>query len=617
MTEKEGLITSSIQCEGEFVYFIESRPNESGRSVLMRLDSVGNTNEVLPNEFNVRSRYLEYGGKSFLVYKGTIYFTQFNDQQIYIAKPGQPPYRLTNEKDSRFADFCFDEKRNRLICVREVLMRPENKNSICEVDLETGKVNDLVFGSDFYKCARVYEDQIFWISYNHPNMPWNGTELWLADIKNLGKAVKIAGDLEHSVAQAQWSNDGGIYFAAEMNNFINLYFFRNGQMNAIFPIEGEFIFPDWVPGSQQYAISNNTICAAYMEMGHWKIVIGTDNQFQIISTSFASVSAIHCFNNRFVAVVGHTNKLPSIIAIDTDGGTDLLFSSKQQELPIEFISLPQEIQYFTVDDCLGYAWYYAPKNKNYIGPEFEKPPLVTFAHGGPTGMSTAELRKAIQFWTSRGYAVVDVNYGGSTGYGRKYRDRLRGKWGLIDVSDCVAAVKELVARGLVDSKRVAICGRSAGGFTTLSALTFTKNIFSVGASYFGVSDLEMLVKDTHKLESRYLDQLVGTYPEDIEVYYARSPIKHVEQLNCPIIFFQGDEDRVVPPNQSQLMYSSLKNKDIPTEYHLYNNEGHGFRRAETIQHSLKAEHAFYARFFNFTVQPEDICFDHHTSHISG
>ena len=485
------------------------------------------------------------------------------------------------------------------------MAKPESKNSICTIDLTTGKVEDLVAGADFYKCARLYGDQIFWISYNHPNMPWNGTELWLANINQLDRAKKIAGDNGHAVAQAQWSENGDIYFAAELNNFTNLYRLHNGKIENIFPRDGEFIFPDWVPGTQQYALSKNTICATYAEQGRWKIIVGSKEESRTVRESFASVSAIHRHKDHFVALVGHSDKPPSIVAIYANGNVEEVYSPKRTELSADFISIAEEIRFPTADGGEGYAWYYGPKNADYSGPAHEKPPLLTFAHGGPTDMSTPTFRKAIQFWTSRGYAVVDVNYGGSTGYGKEYRERLRGKWGLVDVSDCVSAVKHLAAKVLIDPKRVAIRGGSAGGYTTLAALAFTKSVFSAGASYFGVSDLQLLAKETHKLESRYLDQLVGPYPEAIDIYKARAPLEHIDQFSCPIIFFQGDGDKVVPPNQSELMHASLKRKGIPTEYHLYEKEGHGFRRAETNQHSLKAEHAFYARFFKFEVQPED------------
>ena len=602
---KDRALTPDIQCDGDYIYFIESRPDEAGRSVLMRLDESGSAHEVLPSEFNIRTQFLEYGGLSFLVCDGTIYFTQYTDQQVYVAEPGQSPRKLTNEKENRFADFCLDKKRHRLLAAREVLTNPESKNSICTIDLATGKVEDLIKGADFYKCARVYEDQIFWISYNHPNMPWNGSELWLANMNQLNAAKKIAGDNDHAISQAQWSENGDIYFAAELTNFVNLYRFQNGKIENIFPIDNEFIYPDWVPGSQQYALSKNNICATYIEQGRWKIIVGTQKENRTLNNSFTSVLAIHKCKDHFVALVDHSDKPASIVAIYSDGDVREVYSPKQTELSVDFISIAEEIQFPTEDDSVGYAWYYGPKNSHYSGSPNEKPPLLTFAHGGPTAMSASNFRKVIQFWTSRGYAVVDVNYGGSTGYGKKYRERLRGKWGVVDVNDCVCAVKLLAAKGLIDPKRVAIRGGSAGGYTTLAALAFTKNIFSVGASYFGVSDLQLLAKETHKLESRYLDQLVGPYPEAIEVYKARAPLEHIDQFSCPIIFFQGDEDKVVPPNQSELMHVSLKKKGIPTEYYLYEKEGHGFRRAETNQNALKAEHAFYARFFKFEIQPED------------
>lgn len=604
---KDRVLTSSIQVDGDSIYFIEQRPDEAGRSVLMCLKPGKEVKEVLPQDFNVRTRYLEYSGLSFLVSDNICYFVHFADQEVYIAEPNKPPRKLTHEKGNRFADFSLDKKRNRLVALREVPGHPEAKNSICTIDLETGHVEDLVTGFDFYNSARVNGDKLLWISWCHPNMPWNGTELWVADINCPKTPKKIVGDAAHSVAQARWGENESIYFIAELDKFTNLYSFSNNKIDNLFPRNNEFAIPDWVPGTQQYAIlENGSICATYLQQGRWQIVLKDSNGLiQEGSQSFATMSAIHKYNGKYVAVAGQSTKPTSIIFINTNGTIEELYSPKITEISIDFISVAEEIQFPTEDGSTGYAWFCKPKSVNFSGPEGEKPPLIVCAHGGPTSMSPPSFRKDFQFWTSRGYAVLDVNYGGSTGYGRTYRERLRGNWGLVDVSDCVLAVKSLVEKGIVDPRRVAIRGSSAGGYTTLAALAFTKNIFTAGASYYGVSDLELLAKETHKFESRYLDQLVGPYPAAVEIYKKRAPLEHIDQFSCPIIFFQGDEDKVVPPNQSELMHNLLKQKGIPTEYHLYKQEGHGFRRSETIQHALKSEHSFYARFFGFDVQPED------------
>lgn len=604
---KDRILTSYIQTDGDNIYFIEQRPNEGGRSVLMCLKPDGNSKEILPNNFDVRTRYLEYSGLSYLVIDGVCYFVNFADQEIYATEEGKTPKRLTETKGNRFADLSLDKKRNRIIALREVSGQPESKNTICGIDLNTGQVNDLVYGADFYNCARINEDQLLWITWNHSNMPWNGTELWVNNLDHLNSPHKIAGDTEHAVAQARWGNNEEIYFAAELSNYMNLYKFKDGKIENVYSCDGDFTFPDWVPGAQQYAISKNgTICATYIKKGRWQIVLVDQNgTAQTLIQSFGSVSALHAYKDKFIALVGYSTKPATLVQIDSKGELEELYSPNRTKLSSDFISVAEEIQYPTEDGSLGYAWFYPPKSPNFKGLDNEKPPLIVCAHGGPTSMSMANFRKDFQFWTTRGYAVVDVNYGGSSGYGRNYRERLRENWGLVDVSDCVLTVRELAARGLIDPNRVAIRGSSAGGYTTLASLAFTKGVFTVGASYYGVSDLELLARETHKLESRYLHQLIGPYPLAIEAYKARAPLEHVERFNCPIVFFQGDEDRVVPPNQSELMHKAIKQKGIPTEYYLYNKEGHGFRRAETTQHALKSEHAFYARFFKFEIQEQD------------
>ena len=601
---KEPALSPYTQCDGDKIYFIESRPEQFGRAALMMLTPGGTAREILPENFDVRTRYLEYSAVSFLIDQGLCYFVNFSDQEIYVTTQGELPRRLTSEHGHRFADLTMDRKRNRLIALRETPASPESKNSICAIDLKTGTVTDLITGSDFYSDARVHEDQMSWISWDHPNMPWNGTELWVAPVDQLKSPKKIAGDKTHSVAEARWGPAGEIYFLAELNNFVNLYRYKNGDIENLFSRDADFALPAWAPGKQQFALTKSgTLFALFLENGMTRIVcIEHGKAPHVLPDTYCTVDGLCAFQDSVVAVLGFTNKTNSIASINPKNAPELmikeLYSPKTTGLPTDFISIAQEIKFPTSDGTIGFAWYYPPKNPHFESSPSEKPPLMVCAHGGPTSFSPATFRKGYQFWTSRGYAVVDVNYGGSAGFGRQYRERLRSTWGIIDVNDCVAAVKVLTEKGLVDAKRVAIRGGSAGGYTTLAALTFTKDIFAVGASYFGVSDLEGLAKETHKLESRYLDQLVGEYPKDIANYKMRSPSEHVEKLNCPIIFFQGDEDKVVPPNQSELMYNALLKKKIPTEYHLYNKEGHGFRRADTNRHSLLAEQAFYARFFN-------------------
>lgn len=603
---KDRGLTSNLQVDGDDLYFIEARPDEGGRQVLMRRSAEGKVEAAIPDDFNVRTNYLEYGGKGFLVRQGEIFFVHATDQQIYRCRFGERPMQLTKDSDSRYADLSLDEERGKLLALREIAGKPEPKNTICSIDLVSGEIKDLVVGKDFYNSPRLNKNgsKLLWVSWNHPNMAWNGTELWAADFSPAGEVAnpqKITGDSSHAVCQPQWMENDDILFVAELEEWSNLYRYSRGSIQNMYPLEAEFAYPDWVPGQQQYGASGETICAAFQSNGSSGLVMVKEGKAKRLACTFSSLSSLSPAKEGFFAVATFADKPAAIIHVDMQGEPSEIYSSYKLKLSAETISAAQAVSFPTEDGDNGHAWFYPPKNEKFVELPGEKPPLVVMCHGGPTGMSTGDFKKSIQFWTSRGYAVVDVNYGGSTGYGRKYRERLRGQWGKVDVSDCVAVVRQLGKEGAIDPKRVAIRGGSAGGYTTLAALSFTKGVISVGASYYGVSELELLAKETHKLESRYLDQLVGPYPEAIAVYKERSPLEHISQLNCPIIFFQGDEDKVVPPNQSQLMHESLKKKGIYSEYHLYAGEGHGFRKAETVQHSLKAEHGFYARAFGFKV----------------
>ena len=588
-------------------------PSSEPGQWVVPLQGTGQVREVLPPEFNVRTRYLEYGGLSFHVHRGTVYFVHYADQQLYVCERGATPRQLTREQNTRFADPVFDAARGRLLALRELQTQPESRNSVCTIDIKSGVVADLVQGADFYNSARLDSsgNKLLWISWNHPNMAWNGSELWSADLDAAGfpkEAKKIAGDTDHAVCQARWGMAGDIYYVHEAAEWFNLHVWKNGKSQVLFERAAEFALPDWVPGTQQYAVlRNGSLCAAFIEHGRWRLLVGLPGEEpRLVGEKFAQLPAVAGYQEGVIVLAGRSTRPMALEFIDARGNTSELYSSLSTRLPAAAISIAEEIRFTTADGGTGFAWYYAPVNERFINPSGEKPPLQVRCHGGPTAAAFSDFKKEVQFWTSRGYAVVDVNYGGSTGYGRKYRERLRGNWGIVDVADCVAVVKQLTKEGRIDSARVAIRGGSAGGYTTLAALTFTHGVFAAGASYFGVSELELLAKETHKLESRYLEQLVGPYPAALATYKARAPIEHTDQLNCPIIFFQGDEDKVVPPNQSELMYEALRKAGIPTEYHLYNKEGHGFRRSETLQNSLRAEHAFYARFFGFRVQAEDM-----------
>ncbi len=599
VTQNAKQITSQVQVDADDIYFIEQRPSENGRSVLMKFNKEQAPTEVLPKEISVRTKYLEYGGHCFCVHEGTCYFVNADDQNIYEYK-NNSLRQVTKKENTRFADLTFDSNFQSLIAVCEYQQAPESTNTVCKIDVNSGEVHDLVKGADFYNSPRLNNDgQLVWLEWNHPNMPWNGTEAFVAPIDNLNAKKKIAGSSQNAVSQIRWGQEGQLYFVAELGEYLNMYSYIYGELQKVINRPNEFAQPDWVPGIQQFAVHNSGfLCSTFFENGYSRIILTKGNESILLKESFTHVSSVHAYSDNFVAMVGFSDLGSAIIEINRQGQVKVLHSEEPLTISADYISQPQQFNYPTEEGSTGFAWFYPPKNKDYKGPDNTKPPLIVMAHGGPTGMSKPTFRKDIQYWTSQGFAIVDVNYGGSTGYGKTYRERLSGNWGKVDVSDCVAAVQKLVEQGLVDKGKVAIRGGSAGGYTTLAALTFTEGVFAVGASYFGVSDVELLAKETHKFESRYMDQLIGPYPESQDEYDKRSPIKCVDQLNCPILFLQGDEDKIVPPNQSELMYKSLLKKGIQTEYKLYKGEGHGFRRSETRIDALVTEYNFYKKVLN-------------------
>jgi len=618
-----------VVLDGEDIYWLESRPAEAGRYVIVKRSPDGTVSDITPAPFYARTTVHEYGGGDFCVHNGTVYFSNFKDQRLYVQKPGAAPQPITPEKALRYADAVIDARRNRLICVREdhTVAGREAVNTIVSVKLDGdpdgGTV--LVSGNDFYASPRLSPDgtKLAWLTWNHPNMPWDGTELWVAEIAGDGSvknAQKVAGGPTESIFQPEWSPDGTLYFVSDRTGWWNIYRWqwpsprlrhpspvldgRGGGGEGLTQLEAEFGQPQWGFGMSTYAfLSERELVCAYTQNGMWRLarLDTVTKKLEPIETPYTDISYVRAHAHCVVFRGGSPTEMLSIVRLDLkEKKFEVLRRSSDLQIDEGYLSVAQPIEFPTEGGKTAYAFFYAPKNKDFQAPPGEKPPLLVFSHGGPTSATTATLRLEIQFWTSRGFAVVDVNYGGSTGYGREYRERLRGQWGVVDVDDCVNAAKYLVNRGLVDGERVAIRGGSAGGYTTLCALTFRK-FFKAGASYFGVSDLEALDTDTHKFESRYNRSLIGPYPERRDLYYARSPIHFADQISCPVIFFQGLEDRVVPPSQSEMMVEALRGKGIPVAYMAFEGEQHGFRKAENIKRSLEAELYFYAKVFGFAI----------------
>ncbi|TMI30709.1 S9 family peptidase, partial [Candidatus Bathyarchaeota archaeon] len=441
------------------------------------------------------------------------------------------------------------------------------------------------------------------------NMPWDGTELWIADAKpdgSLGQAEKIAGGFDESIYQPEWSPDGELYFSSDRTGWWNLHRWHNSEVEALYPMEAEFGLPQWGFGSHTFVFeSQDRIVCAYTKNGLWNLATLdlTEKKLEPIETSINQIDRgnLAAKNGQVFLIGGSATEPSSVVRIDLSSReTEVLQRSRAITVGKEYISTPNTIEFPTENERTAFAFFYPPRNPEYEAPEDERPPLLVVSHGGPTSLSPSILRYEIQYWTSRGIGVVDVNYGGSTGYGREYRKRLNDQWGIVDVQDCVNATRYLANRRQADGERLGIRGGSAGGYTTLCALAFTK-AFKAGASYFGVSDLELLAKDTHKFESRYLDKLVGPYPERRDIYHARSPIYHVNGISSALILFQGLEDKVVPPDQSEKIFEAVKAKGLPVAYIAYEWEQHGFRRAENIKRSYEAELYFYSKIFQFNL----------------
>jgi len=614
---------SQPRLAGSDVYWVESRPMERGRNVIVRRGPDGSHQDVLPPPFNARTRVHEYGGGDYVVDGEMVYFSNFADQRLYRTAPGVEPQALTREEGLRYADAVVDGRRRRLVCVREDHRRGgEPINTIVAVDLASGEETVLVQGNDFYASPRLSLDgsRLAWLSWGHPNMPWDGCRLFVADLDSRGgtaDARLVAGGDSESVFQPEWSPDGSLWFVSDPSGWWNLYRWDGSKVEAMVPMAAEFGLPLWQFGMSTYdfAGSGRVVCA-YCVQGSWRLaqIDAASGRLQDLETPFTAIASVRAANERVLFLGGAPDRPTALYSLDAASGEmDLLKAASDVRLDPGYISIPETIEFPTEGGTTAFGFYYPPRNKDFRGPAGEKPPLLVMSHGGPTAATSTRLALSIQYWTSRGIAVLDVNYGGSTGYGRAYRERLNGRWGIVDVDDCVNGARYLVQRGLVDGGRLAITGGSAGGYTTLAVLAF-RDVFKAGASHYGIGDLEALARDTHKFESRYLDQLVGPYPERRDLYIERSPVHHLDGLNCPVIFFQGLEDVIVPPNQAEAMVDALRRKGVPVAYLAFEGEQHGFRQAPNIKRSIEAELYFYGRIFGFS--PADAIEPVHIDNLS-
>jgi dipeptidyl aminopeptidase/acylaminoacyl peptidase len=598
--------------DADCVYWLESRPAEQGRMTLLRRQR-GAVQELLQAPFSVRNRVHEYGGGAFAVAGGVVVFCNDSDQQLYrldtnLAAPWRP-HAITAEPAMRFADLQIDGQRDRLICVAE-RARPghEPENFLAHISLTSGQVQPLMGGADFYAFPRLDPQarRLAYLCWNHPAMPWDACELWVAAIApdgSLAEPVRVAGGATESIAesifQPSWSAAGTLHFVSDRSGYGNLYRLSDdGSARCLCAMDAEFSTPLWVFGLSTYGwLDHDTAACAYQKDGFWHLarLDGATGVLQSVATELTELGLVCASRGRAVFVGGSAGSEPALYLLDGDSIT-LLHRPAGNGLASDTVAHPQPIHFATTEGATAHGLYYPPTHPRYQPLPGEKPPLLVISHGGPTGSTSTALSLALQFWTSRGFGVLDVNYRGSTGYGRAYRKMLDGNWGVFDVDDCVAGARALASLGWVDGDRMAIRGSSAGGLTVLCALAFHQ-VFSAGASYYGVCDLVALATDTHKFESRYLDSLVGPYPERLDLYRARSPIHAADRISCPVIFFQGLQDRVVPPAQAQAMVAALRKRGLEAPLFLFPDEQHGFRRKETVVTALEAELAFYRKVF--------------------
>ncbi len=624
---------------GDRLLWLEGLPEEGGRVAIVEQGADGRAHTLTPAPFNVRSRVHEYGGGAFTAIDQTIWFSNFSDNLVYQQQGRAASQPITNDSQQRHADFEPDLARHRLIAVREDHhATPEPVNSLVALPLDGGAALTLAEGHDFYAAPRLSPDgrRLAWLCWRHPLMPWEGTELWQAEIGADGRpqsARQLAGGPAESLCQPAWSPDGVLHVISDRSGFWNLYRVdADGTLSALCPMAAEFGRPMWQFAQSDYGFN-----------GPGEIIArcGVDAQSQLLrialpsghvtplETGYDDISELRVSQGQVLMAAGSPAQAQCVVRLSLANGTlangsladgtladgtlanvkhlavvtqQVLARSADTQLGDALLSIPKAIRYPSAHGRHAHAFFYAPHNAAFAAPERERPPLMVIIHGGPSSATVSTLRLAVQYWTSRGFAVLDVNYGGSTGFGRAYREQLSRQWGIVDVEDCVAGARYLAEQGWVDGERMVIRGGSAGGFTTLSALAFHR-VFRAGASHYGVADLRALDADTHKFESRYLNDLIGP-PELRERLYAeRSPLQQAHRLSCPVIFFQGLDDKVVPPAQSETMAEAIRARGIPVAYITFEGEGHGFRRKDSLQRALEAELSFYAQILGF--EPAD------------
>lgn len=606
MITQESIGFGEMQSDGDQLYWTELRPTEKGRVALVKRNISGELTELLP-EMSIRTRVHEYGGGAFCVRGGTVYFSNDKDRAYYRFENGSLE-KICEDSAFRFADGSIAQDGNSLYLVCEEHRDAQVRNYLMHMDRK-GKRQIIASGHDFYSSPRLSPDgkRLAFLTWDFPNMPWDGSELWLLDISGSSKPIKIAGGAEESICQVQWSPGGVLYFCSDRTGYWNLYRYKEGVVESLYEKRAEFGLPAWVFARNTYAFLNTareTIVCVYSDKGIDRLGLLYPNEHQLkeLDLPFTYVAHLCAIREKAYFVGASPMLSSSVIEFDVHvSSTKVLKQGVQAKLDSSWISLPQAIEYPSLEGKIGYGFFYPPRNPN-VAIQEDPPPLIVRCHGGPTSRSYAIFSLEALFWTSRGFALLDVNYGGSTGYGREYIRRLESKWGVLDVADVLSAAHEMVERGKVDPHHLFVRGGSAGGYTVLCTLAHD-HTFSGGTSYYGVSDLELLCKNTHKFESQYVHRLVAPYPEGIAIIRSRSPIHQIQRINTPTLLLQGEEDAVVPPDQSEAIYEALKSRDVPVHYVLFKGEGHGFRSASTIRQAFEEELRFYQELLKSSTRP--------------
>ncbi len=610
-----GTSLQALSASGDSVYLIESRPSEMGRQVLLRLPSRGDFSECTPSNFNTRTRVHEYGGGEYWAHEGVIFAVSFSDQRVYrIDDEESEPVAITPRSEIanslRYANGTVSSDGSTIYCVQENHLDPEHILNQIVCFPSDGSIDPRVIfsGTDFVSSPKISPDglTLTWLSWDHPNMPWDGTQLHMAQINSdggLSNRKLIAGGSEESITQPTWSPDGVLHFISDRSGWWNLYFFENEEITRLVELDADFAGPDWQFGFSSYDfMADSSVICTYKDRDRDILIkVGREDSVpEKIQNDYSSISDVSVLND-VIYFIGSSPVVPAeLVSISLAENTiNTLRQSREATIDASFISEAEFIEFDTTESAKSFALFYPPKHAHSQGAPDEKPPLLVMSHGGPTSATSTSYNLAIQYWTSRGIAVVDVNYRGSSGFGRAYRNALRNQWGVFDTADCIAAARFLEQRGDVDGSRMAIRGGSAGGYTTLCALTF-HDVFQAGASYYGVADAEILATETHKFESRYLDQLMGPYPAARDVYVSRSPIHYADQIRAAVIVFQGLEDQIVPPAQAELMVDGLVQNKLPHVYMTFRGEQHGFRQAANIIKTLESELSFYGQILGFS-----------------